>query len=169
MSKKIRLTESELVSLIKKMVNESMSKLDKILDMISQGGMGSLSVEDKEFLSHYSKTGKFLEYPEDEFDKYSHPRYEGPSFSDKIKDAPVSFSYETTEDTESGIVHVGYLTVYEDEYYGEIHCNEYGTFKYAKFESPEQVDLFEDYYKIQGELEMFFQNICEELKADPTT
>jgi hypothetical protein len=165
--KKIRLTESKLISLIERMVNEAMSDIDNILDKINSGE--SLSNYEKKYIDHYSNTGQFLENAEDEFDKYSHPRYEGPSFSDRIKDAPVSFTYETTEDTESGIVHVGYFTVYDDEYYGEIHCDEYGTFKYAKFESPEQVDLFEDYYKIESELEMFFQNICEELKADPTT
>ena len=37
--KKITLTESQLVSLIQRMVNEAMSDIDVILDKISQGGM----------------------------------------------------------------------------------------------------------------------------------
>jgi hypothetical protein len=167
--KKIKLTEQELVKLINKMVNEAMSDMDKILDKIAASGYESISDKEKKYLDYYSKTGQFNDDVEDEFDKYTHPRFEGPSFSERIKDAPVSFTYETTEETENGIVHVGYFTIYEDEYYGEIFCDENGTFKYAHFESPEEVDLFEDYYKIQGELEMFFQNVCEELKADPTT
>jgi hypothetical protein len=48
--KKIRLTESEFVSLIKKMVNEAMSDIDNILDKISQSGYDSLTTEEKEFL-----------------------------------------------------------------------------------------------------------------------
>jgi hypothetical protein len=40
---------------------------------------------------------------------------------------------------------------------------------FANFESPEGTELFEDYNKIQGELEMFFQNVCENLKSNPTT
>jgi NADH-quinone oxidoreductase subunit D len=52
---------------------------------------------------------------------------------------------------------------------GEIFCDDEGTFMFANFESPEGTELFEDYNKIQGELEMFFQNVSENLKSDPTT
>ena len=167
--KKIRLTESELVKLINRMISEAMSDIDGILEKIGESGYESLSNKEKEYLNHYSKTGQFMDDAEDEFDKYSHPRFEGPSFSDRIKDAPVSFTYETTEETENGMAHVGYLTIYEDEYYGEIFCDDNGTFKYAHFESPEEVNIFEEYYKIQNEIELFLQNVCEEIKADPTT
>ena len=45
--KKITLTESQLVSLIQRMVNEAMSDIDVILDKIGQGGMESLSDMEK--------------------------------------------------------------------------------------------------------------------------
>ena len=164
--KKIRLTESELVSLIQKMVNESMSDIDVILDKISQEGMESLTQQEKEYLRHYSTTGEYMDIEDEEEMETS---FEGESFKDMIKDAPVSFTYEMTEDTERGMIHTGYLTIYQDEYYGEILCDEVGTFIDANFESPEGTGLFEDYYKIQGELEMFLQNVCENLKDDLTT
>lgn len=163
--KKIRLTESELVSLIQKMVSEAMSDIDNILDKIGQGGMDSLSDQEKEYLKHYSETGEYMDI-EDENIVSS---FEGNTFNDVVRDAPVSFTYEVTEETDKGVMHTGYLTIYQDEYYGEIFCDGEGTFMFANFESPEETDLFEDYYKIQGELEMFLQNICENLKSDPTT
>lgn len=167
--KKVRLTESELVSLISKMVNESMSDIDFILDKIGQGGMESLSDKEKQYLKHYSETGQYMDDEEESEDFLGVNEFVGETFSDRIKDAPVSFTYEMTEDTEKGMIHTGYLTIYQDEYYGEIFCDDNGTFMFANFESPEETDLFEDYYKIQGELEMFLQNVCENLKSDPTT
>jgi hypothetical protein len=164
--KKITLTESQLVSLIQRMVNEAMSDIDVILDKIGQGGMESLSNMEKEYLKHYSETGEYMDVKDDE---EMEPSFEGESFKDMINDTPVSFTYEITEDTEKGMIHAGYLTINQDEYYGEIFCDGEGTFMFANFESPEETDLFEDYYKIQGELEMFLQNVCENLKSDPTT
>jgi hypothetical protein len=164
--KKITLTESQLVSLIQKMVNEAMSDIDIILDKISQEGMESLTQQEKEYLRHYSTTGEYMDIEDEE---EMEPSFEGESFKDMIKDAPVSFTYEMTEETEKGLVHTGYITVYQDEYYGEILCNEVGTFIDANFESPEGTVLFEDYYEIQEELEMFLQNVCENLKDDLTT
>ena len=162
--KKIRLTESELVSLIQKMVNEAMSDIDNILDKIGQGGMESLSPQEKEYLQHYSTTGEFMDFEDEE-----ETSFEGEKFKDRINDAPVSFTYEMTEEAEKGIIHTGYFTIHQDEYYGEIFCDDYGTFMFANFESPGGTELFEDYYEIQGEIEMFLQNVCENLKADPTT
>lgn len=164
--KKITLTESQLVSLIQRMVNEAMSDIDVILDKIGQGGMESLSDMEKKYLKHYSETGEYMDIEDEE---EMEPSFEGESFKDMINDAPVSFTYEMTEDTERGMIHTGYLTIYQDEYYGEILCDEVGTFIDANFESPEETGLFEDYNKIQGELEMFLQNVCENLKSDPTT
>lgn len=164
--RKIRLNESQLVSLIKRMVNEAMSDIDNILDKISQGGMESLSDSEKNYLKHYSETGEYIDVEDEE---EMRPSFEGETFSDRIKDAPVSFTYEVTEETDKGLIHTGYLTIYQDEYYGGILCDEVGTFMDANFESPEGIELFEDYYKIQGELEMFFQNVCENLKDDLTT
>jgi hypothetical protein len=149
------------------MVNEAMSDIDNILDKISQGGLESLSSQEKEYLNHYSNTGEYMDI-EDEEDSLE-DQFVGETFKDKIKDTPISFTYEVTEETGKGIVHTGYFTIYEDEYYGEIFCDDDGTFMFANFESPEGTELFEDYEKIQGELEMFFQNVCENLKSDPTT
>jgi len=165
---KIRLTESELVSLIQKMVNEAMSDIDNILDKISQEGMESLSQQEKEYLRHYSETGEYMDV-EDEEDSLEVSQFVGETFKDKIMDTPVAFTYEVTEENGKGIIHTGYFTIYEDEYYGEIFCDDEGTFMFANFESPEGTELFEDYNKIQGELEMFFQNVCENLKSNPTT
>lgn len=162
--KKITLTESQLVSLIQRMVNEAMSDIDVILDKISQGGMDSLSDIEKQYLKHYSETGEYMDIEAEE-----ESSFEGESFRDMINDTPISFTYEMTEDTEQGMVHTGYLTIYQDEYYGEIFCDEDGTFMDANFESPEETNLKEDYYKIIGEIEMFLQNVCENLKSDPTT
>ena len=164
--KKITLTESQLVSMIHKMVNEAMSDIDNILDKISQGGMESLSDTEKEYLRHYSETGEYMDVEDEEETESS---FDGETFKDMIKDAPISFTYEMTEDTEKGMAHTGYLTIYNDEYYGELFCDDEGTFMFANFESPEETDLFEDYYEIQGEIEMFLQNICENLKDDLTT
>lgn len=162
--KKITLTESQLVSLIQRMVNEAMSDIDVILDKISQGGMDSLSDIEKQYLKHYSETGEYMDIEAEE-----ESSFEGESFRDMINDTPISFTYEMTEDTEQGMVHTGYLTIYQDEYYGEIFCDEDGTFMDDNFESPEETNLKEDYYKIIGEIEMFLQNVCENLKSDPTT
>ena len=164
--KKITLTESQLVSLIQRMVNEAMSDIDIILDKISQEGMESLTQQEKEYLRHYSTTGEYMDIEDEDEMETS---FEGETFKDRIKDAPVSFTYEVTEETEKGLVHTGYITVYQDEYYGEILCNEVGTFIDANFESPEGTSLFEDYYEIKEELEMFLQNVCENLKDDLTT
>ena len=164
--KKITLTESQLVSLIQRMVNESMSDIDVILDKIGQDGMESLSDMEKEYLRHYSETGEYMDIEDEE---EMEPSFEGESFKDMINDAPVSFTYEMTEDTEQGMAHTGYLTIYQDEYYGEILCDEVGTFIDANFESPEETNLKEDYYKIIGEIEMFLQNVYETLQSDPTT
>jgi len=164
--KKITLTESQLVLLIQKMVNESMSDIDVILDKISQEGMESLTQQEKEYLRHYSTTGEYMDIEDEE---EMEPSFEGETFKDRIEDAPVSFTYEVTEETGKGIIHTGYLTIYQDEYYGEIFCDGDGTFMFANFESPEGTELFEDYNEIQGKLEMFLQNVCENLKSDPTT
>ena len=148
------------------MVNEAMSDIDIILDKISQEGMESLTQQEKEYLRHYSTTGEYMDIEDEDEMETS---FEGETFKDRIKDAPVSFTYEVTEETEKGLVHTGYITVYQDEYYGEILCNEVGTFIDANFESPEGTSLFEDYYEIKEELEMFLQNVCENLKDDLTT
>jgi hypothetical protein len=145
-----------------------MSDIDNILDKISQGGLESLTPQEKEYLKYYSKTGEYMDV-EGEEDSLKLGQFVGETFSDKINDAPISFTYEVTEETGKGIIHTGYFTIYEDEYYGEIFCDDEGTFMFANFESPEGTELFEDYNKIQGELEMFFQNVCENLKSDPTT
>ena len=64
--RKIRLTESKLISLIERIVNEAMSDIDNILDKISQGGLESLTPQEKEYLKYYSKTGEYMDVEDDE-------------------------------------------------------------------------------------------------------
>mgnify|MGYP003330333267 CR=1 FL=1 len=56
MKKIIRLTESDLVRLVKRVINErrfaNQSEVDRILDKISSKGMGSLTPEEKSILDN---------------------------------------------------------------------------------------------------------------------
>jgi len=157
--KKIKLTESELVSLIQKMVNEAMSDIDNILDKISQSGMESLSPQEKEYLQHYSTTGEYMDI-EDEEDSSS----EG-VFFDSISGVNMKFKYESTEDTEDEIIHSGYLEIDGDEFYGEIYCDPEGDYSTCNFEDPDGVNLFEKYEGLEHEVEYFLDNVCDEIKG----
>ena len=159
--KKIRLTESELVSLIQKMVNEAMSDIDNILDKISQSGMESLSPQEKEYLQHYSTTGEYMDI-EDEEDSSS----EGDGiFSDSIAGINMKFKYESTEDTEDEIIHSGYLEIDGDEFYGEIYCDPEGDYSTCNFEDPDGINLFEKYEGLEREVESFLYSVCDEIKG----
>jgi len=163
MSKKIRLTESELVSLIKKMVNEAMSDIDNILDKISQSGIESLSPQEKEYLHHYSTTGEFMD-TEDEYDE--EPSFEGENvFSDSIDGVNMKFKHESTEDSAGEIIHSGYLEIDNDEFYGEIYCDTEGNYSICNFEDPDGVNLFDKYEGLEHEIETFLYSVCDEIKG----
>ena len=157
--KKIRLTESQLVSMIYKMVNEAMSDIDNILDKISQGGMESLSPQEKEYLRHYSETGEYMDVADEE-DYVS----EG-VFSDSISGINMKFKYESTEDTEDEIIHSGYLEIDGDEFYGEIYCDPEGDYSTCNFEDPDGINLFEKYEGLEREVESFLYSVCDEIKG----
>ena len=59
MKKIIRLTESDLVRLVKRVINEkrfaNQSEVDRILDKISSEGMDSLTPDEKEILQNPDK------------------------------------------------------------------------------------------------------------------
>ena len=159
--KKIKLTESELVSLIQKMVNEAMSDIDNILDKISQSGMESLSPQEKEYLQHYSTTGEYMDMEGEE-----NSSYEGENvFSDSIDGINMKFKYESTEDAADEIIHSGYLEINNDEFYGEIYCDPEGDYSTCNFEDPDGVNLFEKYEGLEHEVEYFLDNVCDEIKG----
>jgi len=159
--KKIRLTESELVSLIQRMVNEAMSDIDNILDKISQDGMESLSPQEKEYLRHYSETGEYMDIEGEE-----ESSFEGENvFSDSIDGVNMKFKYESTEDTEDEMIHSGYLEINNDEFYGEIYCDLEGDYSSCNFEDPDGVNLFEKYEGLEHEVEYFLDNVCDEIKG----
>jgi len=59
---KIKLTESQLSKVFKKMTNEGQKEIDGILDKINRiGGYEGLSKKEKEYLNYHSTTGKFLD------------------------------------------------------------------------------------------------------------
>jgi hypothetical protein len=159
--KKIKLTESELVSLIQKMVNEAMSDIDNILDKISQSGMESLSPQEKEYLQHYSTTGEYMDIEGEEDSSY-----EGENvFSDSIDGINMKFKYESTEDAMDEIIHSGYLEINNDEFYGEIYCDPEGVYSTCNFEDPDGVNLFEKYEGLENEIETFLYSVCDEIKG----
>jgi hypothetical protein len=157
--RKIRLTESKLISLIERIVNEAMSDIDNILDKISQGGLESLSPQEKEYLQHYSTTGEYMDI-EGEKDSSS----EG-VFSDTITGVNMKFKYESTEDTKDEIIHSGYLEIDGDEFYGEIYCDPEGDYSTCNFEDPDGINLFEKYEGLEHEVESFLYNVCDEIKG----
>ena len=74
MKKIIRLTESDLIRLVKRVINErsfaNQSEVDRILDKISAEGMDSLTPEEKEILQNPDKVmEKEPEYEEPEYEK----------------------------------------------------------------------------------------------------
>jgi len=55
MKKIIRLTESDLTRIVNRVINENQEEVDRILDKISDGGYGSLSIDEKRYLNAFSK------------------------------------------------------------------------------------------------------------------
>lgn len=164
MRKKIQITESELIKIINNIINESMDKIDSILDKINRVGFEGLTDKEKKYLIHYSETGKFKD-DEELVTRSQVTNYEN-IFSDIIGGVNMSFKYESTEDNPNEMVHTGYLTVNNDEFYGEIYCEPNGTYSTCNFEDPEGINLFETYEGLEHDIENFLDNVCEELKGN---
>jgi hypothetical protein len=164
--KKIRLTESQLIDIIKKVVTESQSNIDAILDKISQVGVAGLSKKEKEYLDYHATTGDYLDNEELITSSDRVPSGEVWTFDGVAGIPKMVFQYETTEENIDEIAHTGFLTVGNDEFYGEIYCDREGNYSLCNFESDESVNLFETYEGLEREIEAFLSTICEDLKGD---
>lgn len=166
--KKIILKESELIRLIN-LITEDWDKLNKILEKISFSGINSLTNKEKEYLDYYSKTEKFLDDDELITSSDRVPSGEIWNFGGIPGIPKINFQYETTEESIDEIVHTGYLTVNNDQYYGEIYCDTEGDYSLCNFESSEGENLFEKYEGLEREIEIFLKRVCDDLKGDLMT
>jgi len=163
MKKIVRLTESELINVIQHIIQEGQSEIDSILDKISRVGFDDLSDKEKNYLRHYSETGKYSD--EDLTTSKSMTDYEN-TFSDTISGLNLQFKYEVTEDTPDEVVHTGYLNVNDDEFYGEIYCDFDGNYSTCNFESMDGENLFEKYEGMEQEIELFLEGVCNEINGN---
>jgi len=164
--KKIRLTENQLVDIIKQCINEGQKEIDSILDKINKVGVDGLSKKEKEYLDYHANTGDYLDDEELITANDRVPSGEIWDF-DGFQGIPkMSFQYETTEESVDEIIHTGFLTVSDDPFYGEIYCDSEGNYSVCNFESDEGVNLFEQYEGLEKEIESFLSIICNDLKGD---
>jgi hypothetical protein len=163
MKKVIRLTESELINVIKHIIKEGQSEIDSILDKISRVGYEELNQKEKDYLRHYSETGQYSD--DDLVTPKSMLDYES-TFSDTISGVEMKFKYEVTEDTPDEIIHTGYLMINEDEFYGEIYCGSDGNYSACNFETMDGENLFEKYEGMEHELELFLEGVCNEINGN---
>jgi type IV secretory pathway VirB4 component len=166
---KIKLTESQLINVFKKVINESQEKIDAILDKINRVGLENLSKKEREFLDYHATTGDYLDDEELITSSDRAPSGETWVF-DGVHGIPkMEFQYETTEENIDEILHTGYLTVNNDQFYGEIYCDNEGNYSLCNFESDESVNLFETYEGLEREIEAFLSTVCDDLKGDLMT
>lgn len=169
--KKVRLTESELVKIINRVVSESMEKIDSILDKINKVGFEGLNNTEKEYLKYYSETGKFKK--EDDLISYEKKADYSHSFKEIIAGLQFEFVYEITQDMigddgENEILHSGELIIGGQDFYGEIYCDEEGTLKYYDFADNEGKDVDLVFEGLENEIIAFLYHVCEDLKGDMT-
>ena len=164
--KKIRLTENQLVNIIKNVINEGWTEIDQILDKINRKGIDNLSKKEREYMDHYSNTGEFLDYDDLVTTTDRVPSGEIWSFDGMNGIPTMKFQYETTEEHPDEIVHTGYLRVNQDEFYGEIYCDLEGNYTLCNFESSDSENVFEKYEGLEHEVESFLSIVCNDLKGD---
>jgi hypothetical protein len=166
---KIKITEEQILNIVKRIINESQEKIDSILDKINQVGVGGLSKKEKEYLDYHANTGDYLD--DEELITATDRASSGETWVfDGVQGIPrMEFQYETTEENIDEIVHTGYLTVNNDQFYGEIYCNNEGNYSLCNFESDESVNLFETYEGLEREIEAFLSTVCDDLKSDLMT
>jgi hypothetical protein len=166
---KIKITEEQILKIVKRIMNESQEKIDLILDKINQVGVEGLSKKELNYLDHHAKTGGYLDDEELITSSDRAPSGETWVF-DGVQGIPtMEFKYETTEENIDEIVHTGYLTVNNDPFYGEIYCDNEGNYSLCNFESDESVNLFETYEGLEREIEAFLSTVCDDLKGDLMT
>ena len=164
--KKIRLTESQLKFVVDNLMNEGMGEIDQILDKINKSGMSSLSDKEKKYLDHYSMNNEFLDDEELTTTKSVADQGETWVFDGTQGIPSMEFKYEATEENIDEILHSGYLTVNNDEFYGEIYCDTEGTYTLCNFESAEGENVFEKYEGLEHEIGVFLSIVCDDLKKD---
>lgn len=163
MKKTIILTESELIDVIKNIIAEGQSEIDSILDKISRVGYEDLNQKEKDYLKHYSETGKYMD--DDLSTSKSMTDYES-MFSDTIGGLDMKFKYEVTEDTPDEVIHTGYLIINDDEFYGEIYCDFDGNYSTCSFETMDGENVFEKYEGMEHEIELFLEGVCNEINGN---
>lgn len=163
MRKVVRLKETELIDVIKRIIIEGQSEIDSILDKISRVGYEELNKKEKDYLKHYSDTGQYQD--NDLVTAKSMTDYES-TFSDTISGMEMKFTYEMTEDSPDEIIHTGYLFINEDEFYGEIYCDLDGNYSTCNFETMEGENVFEKYENMEHEIELFFEGVCNEINGN---
>jgi hypothetical protein len=165
MKKIVRLTESELINVIKRIIQEGQSEIDSILDKISRVGFEELNQKEKDYLRYYSETGQYSD--DDLVTSKSMTNYEN-VFLDTISGLNLQFKYEVTEDTPDEVIHTGYLTVNDDEFYGEIYCDFEGNYSTCSFETMDGENVFEKYEGMEHEIELFLKGVCNEINGNST-
>jgi hypothetical protein len=130
---KIKITEEQILNIVKRIMNESQEKIDSILDKINQVGVEGLSKKELNYLDHHAKTGGYLD--DEELITSSDRTSSGETWVfDGVQGIPtMEFKYETTEENIDEIVHTGYLTVNNDPFYGEIYCDNEGNYSLCNF------------------------------------
>ena len=164
--KKLKLTESQLKYIVNNLLNEGMGEIDQILDKINKSGMSSLTDKEKKYLDHYSMNNEFLDDEELTTTKSVADQGETWVFEGQEGIPSMNFKYESTEENVDEILHSGYLTVNNDEYYGEIYCDTEGTYSLCNFESAEGENVFERYEGLEHEIGTFLSIVCNDLKGD---
>ena len=167
--KKISITEEQILNIVKRILQEGQNEIDAILDKINKVGVGGLSKKEKEYLDYHANTGDYLD--DEELITATDRASSGETWVfDGVQGIPrMEFQYETTEENIDEIVHTGYLTVNNDQFYGEIYCNNEGNYSLCNFESDESVNLFETYEGLEREIEAFLSTVCDDLKSDLMT